>query len=348
MVSRNRVGWLRSESRNIGWRALVMVGLIATAQTAIAATPGLFNIRDYGAVGDGKTLDTAAINKAIETSAAAGGGQVLFPPGKYLSGTVHLKSNVTVLFDAGATLLGSTDLAHYQNFTPPAGTPESGWPPWHRALILGDGVEHITIAGQGAIDGNKVFDPRGEERMRGPHTILLGLCRNVTIRDVSIKDSANYAIMLEFCQQVDVRNVKITGGWDGVHFRGWPGRPCRDVSIVGCQFYTGDDSIAGRYWENVLVSDCIVNSSCNGVRLIGPATHLTIHNSLFYGPGVHPHRTSNRHNMLSGINLHPGSWGATEGSLDDVLLSDITMKNVASPQTPGGWRRVAKVEEGRL
>src|SRR2546422_9663318 len=64
------------------------------------------------------------------------------------------------------------------------------------------------------------------------------------------------------------------------HFRGGPQRPCRNVNIIGCQFFTGDDSIAGRYWENVLISDCIVNSSCNGVRLIGPASRLMINNCL--------------------------------------------------------------------
>src|SRR5262249_52524786 len=133
------------------------------------------------------------------------------------------------------------------------------------------------------------------------------------------------------CQQVEMRNLKITGGWDGVHFRGWPGRPCRDVSIIGCQFYTGDDAIAGRYWENVLISDCILNSSCNGIRLIGPATHLLIHGCLFYGPGLHPHRSSNRFNMLAGLCLQPGAWDRTEGDLDDVLISDLTMHNVTTP-----------------
>jgi len=312
-------------------QVLVTAALMAAAQAATAATPGVFNIRDYGAAGDGKTLDTAAINKAIEACAAAGGGQVLFPPGKYLSGTVHLKSHVTLFFDAGARLIGTTDLAQYQHPTPPAFMPEARWGKWHRALILGDGVEDIAIAGQGVIDGNKVFDPTGEEKMRGPHTLVLVNCRNVTVRDVSFVDSANYAILFQISDQVDIRNVKITGGWDGVHFRGAPQRPCRDVSIVGCQFFTGDDSIAGRYWENTLISDCIVNSSCNGVRLIGPATHLIIHDCLFYGPGIHPHRTSNRHNMLAGLNLQPGGWDATKGSLDDVLISDVTMHNVSTP-----------------
>ena len=127
--------------------------------------------------------------------------------------------------------------------------------------------------------------------MRGPHTFVFINCRNVTVRDVSFVDSANYAIFFQISDHVDIRNVKFTGGWDGVHFRGAPSHPCKDVSIVGCRFYTGDDSIAGRYWENVVISDCIVNSSCNGIRLIGPATHLIVRDCLFYGPGVQPHRT---------------------------------------------------------
>jgi polygalacturonase len=327
MMHQNRIYWPRSGVLKV----FIVVGLMAATQSAIAAGPGVFSIRDYGATGDGKTLDTAAINKAIGACAAAGGGQVLLPPGKYLSGTVHLKSHVTLFLEAGAMLIGTANLDQYQHPTLPAFLPEAKWGKWHRALILGDGLEDIAIVGQGVIDGNKVFDPTGEERMRGPHTFVFINCRKVTVRDVSFLDSANYAIFFQISDQVDIRNVKFTRGWDGVHFRGAPGRPFRDVSVVGCQFFTGDDSIAGRYWDNTLISDCIVNSSCNGIRLIGPATHLIIHNCLFYGPGVHPHRTSNRHNMLAGINLQPGGWDATEGTLDDVLICDITMHNVSTP-----------------
>ena len=312
---------------------LVLTGLLAGGHVAVADSSGVYSVRDYGAVGDGKAADTAAINKAIEACAAAGGGQVRLPPGTYLSGTVHLKSNVTLWLDAGSRLVGSTNLEHYQHFTAPAGTPEAGSPKWHRALVLGVGVENLAIAGKGVIDGNKVFDPHGEEKMRGPHTIILGNCRDVQIRDVTIRDSANYAILIEFSDRVDVRQVKVTGGWDGVHFRGWSDRPCRDLTIVGCQFFTGDDSIAGRYVEKLLVSDCVINSSCNGVRIIGPMKHMVVNNCLFYGPGVHPHRTQDRHNMLSGIILQPGGWDACEGPLEDVLISDVTMKNVASPVT---------------
>ncbi|MBI4323802.1 MAG: right-handed parallel beta-helix repeat-containing protein [Chloroflexi bacterium] len=300
-----------------------------------AAAARIFNVCDHGATGDGATVDTLAINRAVD-AAAAGGGQVLFPPGRYLSGTVHLRSRVTLFLDAGATLVGTTNLTQYRQPTPPSFLPEARWGKWHRALILGEGVEDVTITGQGVIDGNKVFDPTGEERMRGPHTIVLVDCRRFTLRDISIVDSANYAVFMQITDDVEIRNVKIVGGWDGVHWRGAPDRWCRNVNIIGCQFYTGDDSIAGRYWDNTVIADCIVNSSCNGLRLIGPATRLIVNNCLFYGPGLQPHRTSGekrRTNMLSGIILQPGAWDATRGPLDEVLLANNTMRNVASPVT---------------
>ena len=330
MIQRSYIHWPGSHISRAFRPALIIVIFMA-AQAALAGTSGVFNIREYGAAGDGATLDTPAIHKAIEACSAAGGGQVLLPAGRYLSGTVHLKSHVTLFLEAGATLVGTPDLDQYQQPKIPEFMPEAKWGKWHRALILGDGLEDIAIAGHGVIDGNKVFDPTGEERMRGPHTFVFVNCRKVTIRDVSFVDSANYAIFFQISDQVEIRNVKFTGGWDGVHFRGAPNRPCRDVSIIGCQFFTGDDSIAGRYWVNTLISDCIINSSCNGIRLIGPATHLIIHNCLFYGPGVYPHRTSDRYNMLAGINLQPGGWDATEGALDDVMISDVTMHNVSTP-----------------
>lgn len=329
-----------SPKRHLFLRAACLAAVFILANPGVAAeqpsASRVFSVRDQGAVGDGAALDTAAINRAVELCAKAGGGQVLFPPGRYLSGTVHLRSHVTLFFAAGATLIGTTNLTHYQQPTPPAFMPEARWGKWHRALIVGESVEDVTITGQGVIDGNKVFDPTGEERMRGPHAIVFVNCRRFTIRDVSIVDAANYAVFFQASDQVDVRNVKFTGGWDGVHFRGAPGHDCHDVNIIGCQFYTGDDSIAGRYWDNVIISDCIINSSCNGIRVIGPITRTIVDHCLFYGPGAQPHRTSGaarRTNMLSGIILQPGAWDKTEGLLDEVLLSNNTMHNVASPIT---------------
>jgi hypothetical protein len=307
------------------------------------AAPGVFAVRQYGAAGDGRTLDTAAFNAAIAACSAAGGGQVLVTPGRYLTGTIRLKSNITLQVEAGAEIVGTPDLTQYQSFAPPKDTPMgAGSRDWHRALVLGVDVENVTIAGHGIIDGNKVFDAHGEEHMRGPHGILFGNARDIVLRDITIRDAGNYAILLELTSDVEIRGIKVTGGWDGVHFRGWKDHPCRNVSITDSEFFTGDDNIAGWFWEDTVISRCVFNSSCNGIRLIGPASRLIIHDCLFFGPGRFEHRTSrerHRKNMLAAILLQPGAWERTEGSLDDVQISDITMHDVTTPfsltLTPG-------------
>ena len=170
---------------------LTAVGLAWASYAQPATnTPGqrTFSVLDYSARGDGTTLDTVAINEAIAACGKAGGGQVFFPPGRYLSGTVHLTNNLTLFLAAGATLVGTTNLALYQQPAAPSFMPEARYGKWHRALIVGDGLNDVTIAGCGVIDGNKVNDPTGEERMRGPHTIAFADCHRFTIRDISIRD----------------------------------------------------------------------------------------------------------------------------------------------------------------
>jgi polygalacturonase len=305
----------------------------ADSPGAVPAAKQTFNVVDYGAAGSGLKLDSPAINDAIARCAEAGGGQVLFPPGRYLSGTIHLRSHVTLFLAAGARIIGTTNLSEYQAPAVPSFMPEARWGKWHRALIVGENLEDVAICGPGIIDGNKVFDPTGEERMRGPHTILFVGCRGFTLRDLTVVDSANYAVFFQASDEVEVHHVRFVGGWDGVHFRGAPNRWCHRVNIIDCQFYTGDDSIAGRYWDEVVIAGCILNSSCNGIRLIGPATRFIVNDCLFYGPGQQPHRSSGRTNMLSGIILQPGAWDKTQGPLDDVVLTANTMHNVASPVT---------------
>src|SRR4051812_7356127 len=316
--------------------ALVMALLVLALAGGCARRGRDFDVRRFGAAGDGTTLDTAAINKAIEAcAAAAGGGRVIVPPGRYLTGTVRLRSHVTLVLEGGAELLGTRDLGAYDHFTPPPDTPLVGDRlPWHRALVLGDGIDDVTITGRGVINGNNVADPAGEEGVRGPHAVLFGNCTNVALRGVSIRDAGNYAVLLEFTDRVGVRDVTVTGGYDGVHLRGWKDRPCRDVTMADCRFYTGDDCIAGWYWQDLTVERCVLNSASNGVRLFGPARGVRVRDCDFFGPGRYLWRTSGplRHtNMAAGVCVQPSAWGATEGTVDDVRISDVTMRDVATP-----------------
>jgi polygalacturonase len=322
--------WMRS---NILALMLVCQLICYPTKGQTLAKQSLFNVQEFGAINDGINLCTRAINDAIEACSQAGGGIVVLSPGKYLCGTIKLKSNVHIKLESGAEIIGTTNLNNYYYPQPPAFMPEARWGKWHRGLIVGEFVTNVFIFGGGTINGNKVFDPTGEERMRGPHSIVLLGCKEIKLEGITILDAANYAIYAQITDSIFIKDVEFKGGWDGVHLRGAPNRDCQDIKIINCRFYTGDDAIAGRYWNNAIISDCIINSSCNGIRIIGPVKHLIVYNCLFYGPGEQPHRSSNRKNMLSGIILQPGAWDKTQGLLDDIYVSNVTMKGVASPIT---------------
>ncbi len=314
--------------------ALCLVVCLTTGVRAGSASGvDVFDVRAYGARGHGDSADTQAIQDAIDACHAAGGGRVVFPAGTYQSGTVRLRDHVTIHLERGAHLIGTADLTSYSGFK--TGSLRNSR--WNRGLIVGENLEEIAITGAGLIDGNKVFDPQGEENMRGPHTILLKECRGVALRDVTIRDSANYAFLFYACTNVRVEDATFEGGWDGVHFRGLDFRDGqarwnRGVLIRHCQFFTGDDCIAGHYIEDAVVEDCVINSSCNGVRVIGPAKRLTFQRCEIFGPGRFEHRTSqqlHRTNMLAGLLIQPSAWTPTPGPLEDVHISDVTMRNVA-------------------
>jgi hypothetical protein len=288
-----------------------------------------YNIVDYGAAGDSLTLNTKAINAAIAECATKGGGTVIIPEGTFLTGTISLKSHVSLYLMPGAEIKGTSDLNQYIPYVPAGETRGPEHFRWNRALVLGDHVENVTIEGSGVINGDHVFDPEGEEGMRGPHTILFGGSRNIHIKGITINNAANYAFLAYQLEDATFTGVKFNAGWDGIHIR-WG----KNLKISDCTFYTGDDAIAGGYWENMEISDNEINSSCNGIRLIMPATNLSIERCHFFGDGKFEHRTSRekkRKNMLSAIILQPGGWGKAEGMLENVLIRDVTIENVDNP-----------------
>ena len=236
-------------------------------------TGATFDVRAYGAAGDGKTLDTAAINKTIDAVAAGGGGIVRFPAGSYLCHSIHLKSHITLVLDPGATIVAADA---------PAGNAGGGYDPpepnawdrfqdfghshWHNSLIWGEDLENISIEGQGLIWGKGLS--RGDRDLVlpagvGNKSISLKNCRNVTLRDVSILHGGHFAILATGVDNLTIDNLKIDTNRDAIDVD-----CCRNVRISNCSVNSPwDDGIClkdsyglgfARSTDHVTITNCYV------------------------------------------------------------------------------------------
>jgi len=251
----------------------------AVAKSAVAkskidsAAHGTRDVRAFGATGDGKTLDTPAINKAIEAAAAAGGGVVRFPAGNYLCYSIHLKSHITLLLDAGATIVAADA---------PAGGTSGGYDPpepnawdkfqdfghshWHNSLIWGEDLQNISIEGQGLIWGKGLS--RGDHDVVlaagvGNKSISLKNCQNVTLRDISILHGGHFAILATGVDNLTIDNLKIDTNRDAIDID-----CCRNVRVANCSVNSPwDDGIClkdsyglgfARSTDHVTITNCYV------------------------------------------------------------------------------------------
>ena len=295
---------------------------------------GVYNIRDFGAKGDGTTIDSPAINETIEFCSSSGGGTVLIPPGIYLSGTIHLKSNMVFHIAPGATILGSKNLNDYEGMQD---VERKGRSQWYSAIIVGDKISNIEISGHGVVNGNNVFNPEGEEEMRGPHAICFNKSQDISIKGIYVKDASNYAYIMEGCTNGSFRDVRVTGGWDGIDLFN-----CKNFLITDCQFETGDDCVAGGGWEKVVVSNCTLNSNCNGMRNYrGGLKDVIFSNILINGPSLSKHRThdtpSKREDLVYHNSWHgdydslSGFWLAGGGLIENLIISNVTIRDLRCP-----------------
>jgi len=297
-----------------------------------------YNIKDYGAIGDGHTLNTHAINQAIIACSKAGGGIVRVPQGNYLTGSIMMKSDVTFYLEQGARIIGSSDSRLYRSYklthqdpNEPINITVSDSATWCNAIILMDHVQNVTITGTGTVDGNWPIDSSG--RHRGPHGILMGDCKNITISDITVTRSGDYNILALFVENLKITGVTIIAGFDGIHIR-----QGRNLLIKDCKIYSRDDAIAGGYWKHTVIEDCLINSSCNGIRLVLPATDLEIRNCQISGPGVFGHPRGTRmdplvRRTLTGIILQPGAWGLGAGKLQNIYIHDIRLRDMETAFT---------------
>lgn len=292
-----------------------------------------------GAVGDGRTLCTEVLDSLIRV--VPDGSVVRFPRGTYLTGTLHLRSHITLELAEGATLLASTNLRHYAHYQPSRdmsrydsgrGTRNANLTSdtcWTRALLLGQNLTDVRICGRGTIDGRHLPDSLGEEGMRGPHALLLAECSNVRVEGIHIRRAANYAILGYELSHATFRHLHITEGWDGIHIRGG-----EHLRIEKCHIRTGDDCIAGGYWQDMRIRHCTLNSSCNGIRMMEPSQGVEIDHISVEGPGEFPHLTSGaarRTGTIYGIVLEPGAWGPAPGESSGIRLHHLRLHNMFGP-----------------
>jgi len=253
-----------------------------------------YNVRDFGAVGDGKQLDSPAIDKAINAAAEAGGGTVILPAGTYLSGSIHLKSNIHMLIDAGATILGAPQSLNAYDETEPfpgIAYQDGGHTYFHNSLIWGENLTNVFISGHGMINGGGLLrDPAILDEMcgyrhfpvpnaktyppvrLGNKAIALKLCKNVLIRDITIFHGGHFAILVTGCDNLTVDNVTMDTNRDGIDID-----CCRNTMVSNCRVNSPtDDGICPkstyalgelRLTENLTIVNCQVSGFVEGTLI---------------------------------------------------------------------------------
>jgi polygalacturonase len=249
-----------------------------TSESPVGSAHGFYEVHTFGAVGDGKTVDTAAINRAIDAAAAAGGGTVYLSAGTYLCYSIHLKSSVSLYLDAGATILAAdvpregTSSGGYDPAEPPQpweAFEDFGHNHWRNSLLWGEDLHDVSILGPGLIWGKGLSRgerdelPRAESPGVGNKAIALKNCRNVIFRDFSMLACGHFAMLLTGVDNLTISAVKIDTNRDGIDID-----CCKNVYVSGCTINTPwDDAICpkssfalgyARATENVTISNCYV------------------------------------------------------------------------------------------
>jgi polygalacturonase len=256
----------------------------AASHEAPTHPPLSLNVRDYGAKGDGTIKDTLALQLTIERCSAFGGGEVVVPAGDYLTGTLALRSNVTLRIEDGASLLGSPDMADY----PFAQVRWEGhWTKGYLGFISATDAENIAIVGPGKIIGSPTEKRRNEAGTgyRNPALIEFNNCRNVRVEDIYTQQYSMWSIHPVYCENVTFKNVTVKSGADGIDVDS-----CKHTVIDGCTFETGDDSISlksgrgaegnaiGRPCEDVLITNCTLSDAGFANIGIGSETSAGVRN----------------------------------------------------------------------
>ena len=285
----------------------------------VLSAENVYDIRDYGAKPDGKTLCTKSIQNAIDQCAKSGGGTVYLGPGTFLSGTIYLKSGVTLKLDTACTLLGSTNLKDYPETVQEFRSYTDNYT--NKSLIYGEKLERIAIIGNGTIEGQGAsFE--GPYKVR-PYMIRIIQCCNVTVKDITIKNSPMWVQHYLACDDVRISGITVRSlvnhNNDGIDIDS-----CERVIISDCNILSGDDAIvlkstSARICRDVAISNCILSTRCNALKM-GTESNGGFKNIVINGCSIYDTR-------LAGVALEIVDGGI----MDRIVVSNITMNNIGAP-----------------
>jgi len=329
----------------LGTAALAKFGTTIGYAEAAADT---FNVRDYGATGDGNALDTTAVNKAIDAAAAAGGGTVVFPAGNYLCYTIRLKSNIALLIDHGATIIAAAQpqpgQPGYDDFEPNLWGDlvyqDFGHSHWRNSLIWGENLENISILGTGMIWGRGLLRDGGTTHGQGNKTISLKLCRNVNLKDFTVLQGGWFVLLATGVDNMTISNLKVDTNRDGFDID-----CCRNVRVSDCTVNSPqDDGIClkssfglgyARATDNVTITGCQVSGYLMGSLLDG--TYKVPANGGGTGRikfGTESNGGFRNIAISDCVFTHCNGLAieSVDGAIiEDVAINNITMENISNP-----------------
>lgn len=329
-----------------------VINIILTLTFAIGVRGAEYNIMLYGAKADTTFLSTKAIQQAIDDCSKAGGGKVLVPAGEYKTGSIFLKSNVNLHLEQGATLFGSTNL---EDYTPVKSDYVSLRTQTTTVqLIYADKAGNITIDGMGTIDGRgRVFKKMSwnDEGITRPHLIRFIQCHDVVIKDVSLRNSGCWMQHYLACDRLCIDGIKVFNrnnyNNDALDIDG-----CHDVIVRGMLADSDDDAItlkstSPRLCENVRISDCVVSSHCNAIKL-GTETNGGFRNIAISGIVVKPSEDQKekffgqwRGSSVISLEITDG------GTMENVCVRDIVAQGTEAPIFVWLGNRARPYQEGK-